>query len=101
MRIRWLRKALRNLDDEATYIGADDPTAARQVVERALDAVSMLAEQPGLVGHELDIARKRHLPVGPVIRDLAVDAPDTNKFRNALRSHTPAPCRLAPQRPAV
>jgi plasmid stabilization system protein ParE len=48
MRIRWLRKALPNLDDEATYIAADDPTAARQVVERVLDAVSMLAEQPGL-----------------------------------------------------
>jgi plasmid stabilization system protein ParE len=48
MRIRWLRKALRNLDDEATYIAADDGSAARLVVRRVLDAVSMLAEQPGL-----------------------------------------------------
>jgi toxin ParE1/3/4 len=48
MRIRWLRRALRNLDDEATYIAADDGAAARLVVRRVLDAVSMLAEQPGL-----------------------------------------------------
>lgn len=48
MRVRWLRKALRNLDDEATYIAADDAAAARLVVQRVLDAVSTLAEQPGL-----------------------------------------------------
>ena len=48
MRVRWLRKALRNFDDEATYIAADDGSAARLVVRRVLDAVSMLAEQPGL-----------------------------------------------------
>jgi plasmid stabilization system protein ParE len=48
MRVRRLRKALRNLDDEATYIAADDAAAARLVVRRVLDAVSNLAEQPGL-----------------------------------------------------
>ena len=48
MRVRWLRKALRNLDDEATYVAADDTAAARLVVKRVLDAVAMLAEQPGL-----------------------------------------------------
>ena len=48
MRVRWLREALRNLDDEATYIATDDAAAARLVVERVLDAVSSLAEQPGL-----------------------------------------------------
>ncbi len=48
MRVRWLRKALRNLDEEATYIAADDPAAARLVVARVLDAVAMLAHQPGL-----------------------------------------------------
>jgi len=39
---------LRNLDDEATYVAADDTAAARLVVKRVLDAVAMLAEQPGL-----------------------------------------------------
>lgn len=48
MRVRWLRTALRNLDEEATYITADDPAAACLVVKRVLDAVSMLAEQPGM-----------------------------------------------------
>ena len=48
MRIEWLRKALRNLDDEATFIAADDPVAARLVVQRVLDAVAQLSEQPGL-----------------------------------------------------
>ena len=48
MRIEWLRKALRNLDDEATFIAADDPVAARLVVQRVLDAVAQLSEHPGL-----------------------------------------------------
>jgi len=48
MQVKWLRKALRNLDDEATYIAADDAVAARLVVKRVLEAVSTLAEQPGL-----------------------------------------------------
>ena len=48
MRLRWLRKALRNLDDEASHIAADDLAAARLVAKRVLAAVAMLAEQPGL-----------------------------------------------------
>ena len=48
MRLRWLRKALRNLDAEAAVIAADAAAAARLVVKRALDAVLILAEQPGL-----------------------------------------------------
>ena len=48
MRVRWLRTAFRNLDDEASFIVADDAAAARLVVERLLEAVVQLAEQPGL-----------------------------------------------------
>lgn len=48
MRVRWLRKALRNLDDEAAYLAADDLAAARLIVGRVLEAVATLAEQPGL-----------------------------------------------------
>ena len=68
MRVRWLRKALRNLDDEATYIATDDAAAARLVVKRVLDAVSSLAEQPGLGRpgrvpgtRELIVARTRYI----------------------------------------
>jgi len=32
MQIKWLRKALKNLDDEAEYIAKDDPQAAQLVV---------------------------------------------------------------------
>lgn len=48
MQVRWLRKALRNLDEEATYIASDDAVAARLVVKRVLDAVAMLTKHPGL-----------------------------------------------------
>jgi len=48
MRIRWLRTALRNLDEEAAYIAADDPAAARLVVSRVLAAVGQLIEQPSI-----------------------------------------------------
>jgi toxin ParE1/3/4 len=48
MRVRWLRQALRNLQDEAAHIAADDAAAAALVVERVLQAVATLAEQPGL-----------------------------------------------------
>jgi plasmid stabilization system protein ParE len=68
MRVRWLRTALRNLDEEASYIAADDPAAARLVVARVLEAVAQLADQPGLgkpgrvpSTRELVIARTRYV----------------------------------------
>lgn len=48
MRVEWLRTALRNLDDEASYIALDDPQAASVVVTRVFEAVAMLAHQPNL-----------------------------------------------------
>lgn len=48
MRVRWLRRALRSLDDEASYIAADSPAAAQLVVQRVLEAVAMLSEHPGM-----------------------------------------------------
>ncbi len=48
MKIRWLRTALRNLDEEAAYIAATDPGAARLVVARVLEAVAALAGQPAI-----------------------------------------------------
>ena len=48
MRVRWLRKALRNLDAEANYIALDDARAARLVVERVMHQVAMLADRPAL-----------------------------------------------------
>jgi len=45
MQVRWLRKALHNLDEEATYISADDLPVD---LERILQAVAPLAEQLGI-----------------------------------------------------
>ena len=62
MRLKWLPAALRNLDSEASYIAADEPAAARLVVERVLAAVGLLAEQPGL-GRPGRVAGTRELLV--------------------------------------
>ncbi len=48
MRVSWVRKALRNLDEEPTYIAADNAAAARLVVDRVLEAVAKLGAQPGM-----------------------------------------------------
>jgi len=48
MHVRWLRQTLRNLDEEASYIAQEDPQAAQQVVQRVLDSVAMLVDQPGI-----------------------------------------------------
>lgn len=62
MRIKWLRTALNNLDQEAAFIAADDPAAARLVVARVLKAVDALASQPSL-GRPGRVAGTRELVV--------------------------------------
>lgn len=62
MRVRWLRQALRNLDDEASYIAADNQAAAQVVVQRVLEAVAMLPEKPGM-GRPGRVAGTRELVV--------------------------------------
>ena len=71
-----MRTALRNLDEEAAYIAADDPAAARLVVERVLAAVDLLIDQPavGRPGRvpgtrELVVPRTRYLVPYRVRRD--------------------------------
>ncbi len=46
MRVRWLRTALSNLDDEAAYIARDDPEAAPSTVEKIRQAVDHLTAHP-------------------------------------------------------
>lgn len=62
MQIKWLKTALQNLDDEAEYISRDDPAAARLVVQRIIDTVSLLAENPAL-GHTGRVHGTRELVV--------------------------------------
>jgi toxin ParE1/3/4 len=46
--VRWLKIALRNLDEELTHIASDDPKSARAVLHRIADAISLLSTQPSL-----------------------------------------------------
>ena len=68
MEIKWLRKALQNLDQEAQYIAKDDPQAARLVVQRIYQTVSLLRDNPSLGHpgrlpgtHELVIPKTRYI----------------------------------------
>ena len=45
MRLKWLRTALRNLDQGVAHIAVDDAVTARLVAKRVLDAVALLGEQ--------------------------------------------------------
>ncbi len=48
MEIKWLKTALRNLDEEAAYIAREDPRVARLVVRRIHEAVASLRNNPSL-----------------------------------------------------
>ncbi|MBM4238554.1 MAG: type II toxin-antitoxin system RelE/ParE family toxin [Gammaproteobacteria bacterium] len=58
-----MRRALANLDEEAAFISADDPAAARIVVERILTAVARLADDPA-IGRPGRVPGTRELVVG-------------------------------------
>ena len=62
MRVRWLRRALANLDGEAEYIAEDDPAAAGRVVLNILRAVDSLKGNPAL-GRAGRVAGTRELVV--------------------------------------
>ena len=66
--VKWLKTALKNLDDELTYIASDDPRAARLVLRRIMDAISLLPTRssigrPGRVPgtRELLVPKTRYL----------------------------------------
>ena len=48
VQVRWLAKALRNLDDEAEFVAQDDPAAARALVQRIQVAIGHLKTNPAL-----------------------------------------------------
>jgi len=48
LRVRWLRRALLDLDAAEAYIARDDPQAAAVVILRIVTTVSLLKEQPGI-----------------------------------------------------
>ena len=44
--IRWLKRALANLDAEAAFIARDQPAAAARVVDAIITTVELLAQHP-------------------------------------------------------
>jgi toxin ParE1/3/4 len=62
MQIKWLRKALKNLQSEAEYIAKDDPKAARVVVQPNQNTVAMLNQNPSL-GHPGRLVGTRELVI--------------------------------------
>jgi toxin ParE1/3/4 len=48
LEIRWLKRALANLDAEAAFIARDDPAAAARVVDTIARTIDLLARHPGL-----------------------------------------------------
>jgi addiction module RelE/StbE family toxin len=48
MRIEWLEKALRNLEDEASYIALENPKAADDFFDAIFASVDKLAEFPSM-----------------------------------------------------
>ncbi len=48
MKIKWLRKALRNLEQAYEYISRENPAAARQTVQKIQSAVNQLANYPSM-----------------------------------------------------
>lgn len=62
MRVRWLRRALETLDQEAAYIAQDSPRMAAEFVVHLRDSAAMLADHPGM-GRPGRIAGTRELVV--------------------------------------
>jgi len=48
MQVKWLRRALRNLEQEAAYIARDNPQAAARLVVEADAATRLLAQHPDM-----------------------------------------------------
>jgi addiction module RelE/StbE family toxin len=62
VRVKWLKRALENLDQEAEYIARDDPKAAARIVQRITASVDRLAIHPAL-GRAGRVAGTRELVV--------------------------------------
>jgi len=48
MKVKWLKTALKNFDQEAEYIAEDNPVAAAKMVEKIIYAVGLLSSNPSI-----------------------------------------------------
>lgn len=47
MRVKWLRRAILDLEEAEAYLARDNPSAGAEVIFRIVRAVSILISQPG------------------------------------------------------
>lgn len=62
MQVRWLRRALQNLDAEAAHIATDNPKIAGEFVTHITDSVATLVRHPQM-GRPGRVAGTRELVV--------------------------------------
>lgn len=62
MQVKWLHKALANLEDEAAYIAQDNPAAAARFIETVFTTVAQLTDYPAL-GRQGRVAGTRELVI--------------------------------------
>lgn len=62
MKVKWVRLALRDLNDAGEFIAQDNPKAANRVLKRLWDAVQMLADHPH-AGHAGRVPGTRELVI--------------------------------------
>jgi toxin ParE1/3/4 len=48
MRVRWTRKALKNLADEAEYVSRDSPQSSAKIADRIQKLIEHLVNDPSL-----------------------------------------------------
>ena len=68
MRVRWLRRALKDLEEAEAFIAQDNHSAASEVAAKIVGAVALLKDQPG-IGRAGRVPGTRELvvPDGPFI----------------------------------
>ena len=66
MKIRWLRKALKNISDIGEYIALDNPIAARKEIEKIEKSVNFLIDNSAM-GKSGRVAETRELITGNYI----------------------------------
>ena len=75
---RWLRRALLDLEDAYSYVAADNPAAARRLVEQIEEGVRQLSRHPRL-GRVGRVAGTRELVIAGtpflVVYELEADRP--------------------------
>lgn len=64
MRLRWTRRAERDLEDIAAYIGQDSPAAAARVVLELLDQAETLLPANPAIGRPGRVTGTRELVIG-------------------------------------